>query len=113
VARSRYSLTLRAGSQVVRESFADLGSALERLEDWTRERAGEAPRRPIDLRYRRFEAVQQVTARAELRGPRRLRGGIDVRGDGSSEAYSGRWRRRLIEQRAGEDAIGALRRVAG
>lgn len=112
MARGAHSLTLRSGPEVARERFPDLGPALERLEAWARERAREAPRRPVDLRYRRFEPVQQVIARAELRGPRRLRGGVDVRGDGSTEAYAGRWRRRLIEQRAGEDAFGALRRYS-
>lgn len=53
-----------------------------------------------------------MAARAELRGPGRLRAGIDVRGDGAAEAWTGRWRRRLVAQQPGEDAYAALRRVS-
>jgi hypothetical protein len=52
--------------------------------------------------------------RGELRGgPQRLRVGVDVRGDGSSEAWTGTIRRRLIDVRDREDAWSALRREVG
>ena len=56
-----------------------------------------------------------MAARLEIAGPGgwrpTLRGGLDLRGDGSSEAYTGRLRRALVEQRGGESAAAALRRV--
>lgn len=50
--------------------------------------------------------------RAELKGPRGLRAGIDLRGDGSTEAWTGRFGRRVVAQQPGEDVYAALRRVS-
>ena len=106
-----YTLTIRQGPKVTRERYAELDEAVGAVEQHGRELERGADARPVGgSLIRRIEPVQQVVARLELRGPGRLRAGVDVRGDGSSEAYTGRVRRRLVEQRAGEDAYAALRR---
>jgi hypothetical protein len=111
VAEAGYTLTVRSGAKVRRERHPDLESALGALERIGAELSGDAGARPVGgTLIRRFEPVQQVVGRIELAGPHRLRAGVDVRGDGSSEAFTGRLRRRLVEQRRGESAYDALRR---
>jgi hypothetical protein len=97
---------------VRKERHGDLGTVLDVMERIGAELSDAADAQAVGGGLiRRIEPVQQVVARLELRGPGRLRAGVDVRGDGSSEAYTGRVRRRLVGQRAGEDAYGALRRA--
>jgi len=67
-------------------------------------------RDPRSFFGREFAPVQQVAARGEIKGPKGLRVGVDVRGDGSAEAWSGRFTKQLIEQQKGENAYSALRR---
>lgn len=110
-----WKLTVRTGPKIERARFAELGAALDAVEARARELADAAPRQAVDVRYKRFEPIQQVAARLELAGPERLiptiRAGVDVRGDGSTEAYLGRIKRQVVEQRKGESAYRALRRV--
>jgi hypothetical protein len=107
----RYTLTVRSGAKVERERFDALDEALDALERRGRELARGANSRAAGGRLmRRIEPVQQVVARLELSGPGRLRAGVDVRGDGSSEGFTGRLRRTLVAQRDGESAYDALRR---
>jgi hypothetical protein len=107
-----YSLKTRSGAKVERARFRELGPALDALEQRGGELQDEADAREVDLKIgRRFEPVQQVVARLELAGPGRVRVGIDVRGDGSAEAWAGRVRRRLIEQLPGESPYEALKRT--
>jgi hypothetical protein len=112
VARSAYTVTVRSGAKVRKERFDELAAALGAMERISGELADGASARPTGgTLIRRLEPVQQVVGRVELSGPARLRAGVDVRGDGSSEAYTGRVGRRLVEQRRGESPVDALRRV--
>jgi len=107
--RPPWKLTVREGSRVERSRHADLDGALLALE--ARVGGLGATRGPTRAFVRSYDAVGQVAARAELAGPRRVRAGIDVRGDGSAEAFRGRLRREVVAQAPGEDAFAALRRV--
>jgi hypothetical protein len=107
-----YKLTVRRRGATTRERFATLAEALAALEARLDDLApGERRGRERGL-VRDIEPVAQVALRGEVAGPG-VRGGIDVRGDGSAEAFTGRWRRVLVERGAGETAHAALRRALG
>jgi hypothetical protein len=110
-----WKLTVRAGPRVKRHRFASLEQALDVLEEQGLTLSKDASSRSVDLKYKRFEPVQRVAARIEIAGPERLiprvRAGIDVRGDGSIEAYRGRLRREVVQTRGKESACRALRRA--
>jgi hypothetical protein len=109
-----YLVTIRRGPRVEKVRFDSLSEALAAIEERGRELEDGVGTQAVGGKLiRRIEPVQQVVARLELSGPRRLRAGIDIRGDGSSEGFTGRIRRRLIEQRAGESSYEALRREVG
>ena len=77
--------------------------------------AEDAAPHPAKTQLKRYTAGEQVVARLELAGPQRrlasLHAGIDVHGDGSTEAYIGRVRRRALDPEPGQDGISALRRA--
>jgi hypothetical protein len=104
-----YRVTVRAGSEVERHDTPTLHEALDVVEREARAAAAGPRRKSVDLRMRTFEPVQQVATRVEVRGPG-ARGGVDVRGDGSVEAFTGRWHRRVVDQQPRETPYAALRR---
>lgn len=110
-----WKLTERAGPQVTRSSFPDVSVALEALEARGRELAETAAGQPVDVKFRRYAPEEQVVARLELAGPERfvpsVRAGVDVRGDGTVEAFRGRVRRQVVDPQGGESPYAALRRV--
>jgi hypothetical protein len=106
-----YRVVVRSGPRVEHLEAGSLDAALELIEDRGRALAGGPGRRSVDLRYRTFEPIEQVAHRVEVSGPKRLHAGVDVRGDGSVEAWTGRLRRRLVEQQEGESPYAALRRT--
>ena len=110
-----WTLTTRAGSKVEHQHLETLADAIAALERRVEELRSVAAREEIRFMSRRIEPVRQVAARLEIAGPggrgRSVRGGVDLRGDGSVEAFTGRVRRALVEREAGESAPQALARA--
>ena len=111
-----WTLTARAGSEVRHERHDTLDDAIAALERALRALEPSASREEVRLIGRRIEPVRQVAARLEIAGPRGrgrgvVRGGVDLRGDGSPEAFTGRLRRAVVERRDGESASQALARA--
>jgi hypothetical protein len=79
------------------------------------ELAQSAAEDPPGTRLHRYAPEEQVVARIELSGPQRrlprVHAGIDVRGDGSTEAYVGRVHRQPLDVGPNEDPIAALRQA--
>jgi hypothetical protein len=110
-----FRIVTRNGAKVTRERAASLGEALDLVERYGRGLAAQ-PRRPeVDLRFRTFTPAAQVAARIEVSGPQRwrpaVRAGIDVRGDGTVEAWSGGTEREAVALQSGESPYDALRRA--
>jgi hypothetical protein len=110
-----WKVTVRNGPQVERTMYADRDQALDAVQAHALTLARTAARQPVDMKYRRYDPQQQVSVRIELAGPERLlasvRAGVDIRGDGSIEAFRGRVRRQLIAPGKGETPLQALRRA--
>ena len=108
--RAPYKVVMRVGPRVEKERHDSLDDALAALAA----RMPQVSRRPSTRAIARdYEPQQQVAGRFELHGPSGAHGGVDVRGDGSAEAYVGWIRKRLVDQREGETPLDALRRELG
>jgi hypothetical protein len=105
-----WRIIVRNGPKVEKLRADGLEEALDLVEREGRVLSAGPGRRAVVLRTREFTPQQQVAGRVELSGPG-LRAGIDVRGDGAAEAWTGRLRRRVVEQQERESPYDALRRV--
>ena len=106
---------MRVGPRVDHARFDALDPAIDALKTRISALADDAARLPAQTQLKRYSPADQVIARAELAGPeRRLarrHAGVDVRGDGSSEPYVGRVRRKPLQTPPGEDVFSSLRRA--
>ena len=95
-----YKITVRRGPEIKREQYETLNQAIAAIERHAYGRS-----RPVEALGRRYEADQIVAARIELKGASQ-RAGIDVKGDGTLVAWTGRIVRKELP---GDDAMKALR----
>ena len=105
-----WRVIVRNGPRVEKYRAAELEEALDLVEREGRVLSAGPGRRTVQLRLRSFSPQQQVAGRVELSG-RGVRAGVDVRGDGEAEAWTGRVRREVVEQLDRESPFDALRRV--
>jgi hypothetical protein len=110
-----WRVVVRRGPQVERLRADSLAAALDLLENRVRQVAMGPRPDAVDVRVRRYDPVDLVWARAEVRGPQRfspdVRAGVDLRGDGSVVAWTGSVRRAAVEPGDGESPYDALRRA--
>jgi hypothetical protein len=110
---SAYKLTIRAGARVRKERHDDLAAALAALRGHADQLSATAETHVRGGRLmRRYEPVQQVIGRVEVKGGG-IGCGVDVRGDGSIEAFTGRLGRTLVHQHPDESPYQALTRELG
>jgi hypothetical protein len=107
---ARWKLTIRHGSQVEHEGLDSLDDAIAALRRRIEGLTSAPQRKAVKVLSRTFDPVSQVAARGQVAGPRGARAGIDLRGDGSTEAWVGRWRRTVLSPAKGETPYDALRR---
>ncbi len=105
----------RRDGETEKRRFATLADAVDDLESELRSVASVIARAPRVERAlgRDYEPAEQVAVRGELRGPRGVRAGVDVRGDGEMVAFTGVVRRRPIALGDRDDAWAGLRREVG
>ena len=107
-----WRIVVRNGPRVAKHRAEDLAAALDLVEREGRALAAGPGRPAVTMRQREFSPQQQVAGRVELKGPG-VRAGVDVRGNGDTEAWTGRVRRQVVEQEGRESPYAALRRVLG
>ena len=105
---ARWKVKARMGSRVEKSTHDSLDEALDAIAA----RTGVVPRRGTARGIgQSYEPTRQVAGRFEVSGPDGTRGGLDVHGDGSAEAFTGLVRKRVVEQQDDESALDALRRA--
>lgn len=99
VARSRWKLTVRHGSEIEHVGFDRLGEAVATMRERAMRIRAEGPAEPVRS-LRDFAPEDQVLARLQISGRGMLRrpaAGVDVRGDGQFVPFRGGVTRRELD----------------
>ncbi|MGH2905626.1 MAG: hypothetical protein ACRDKI_02515 [Solirubrobacterales bacterium] len=112
---ARFTMSVREGPRFSRLRTNSIDELFDAVEDHARLIASRADGSSVDAMFKTFEPIERVVGRIEIAGERRGlisrdRAGIDVRGDGSMEAFIGRTNREVVEPLPGESVVAALRR---
>ena len=107
---SGYTLSIQQEGSSKTESFPTLDDALDALQAELNSAGPGARKETVKAFVRDFAPSELVAMRLEIRG-RGVCGGIDLQGDGSQQAYTGRIRRKAIEPAPGSNAVTALRQA--
>ena len=105
-----YTLSIQQEGSSKSERCPTLEDALDSLQAELNASGPGSRRETVTAFVRDYQPDELVAMRLEIRG-HGVCGGIDLRGDGSEEPYTGRIRRKPIEPAPGENAVSALRRT--
>ena len=108
-------MKVRVGPRVTRLRTDDLDELFAAVAEQMDVLPGQADNASVGSPFKTYSPVERVFARVEIAARRGLfkadHAGIDVRGDGSVEAFTGRARREVVEPLPGESVVDALRRA--
>lgn len=107
---SGYTLAIQQEGSSRSEHFDTLDEALSALQAELNSAGPGARKETVTAFIRDFQPSELVAMRLEIRG-RGVCGGIDLQGDGSQQAYTGRIRRKALEPEPGGNAVTALRQA--
>lgn len=111
---AKYALKVREGSKVTRQRCETADELFRVVETLADEMSDRADRTPVKSMFRDYDAIDLVHGRIEVSISngrfKQRRGGIDVRRDGSIEAFVGRTSRSVVEPTPGETIPQSLKR---
>ncbi|MGK2955986.1 MAG: hypothetical protein ACSLFI_10000 [Solirubrobacterales bacterium] len=110
---AKWKLTVRYGSDVSRQSFDDLDSAIAEAEARTEEILADGPLETVKA-FRDYEPDQLVKARIEISGKGLFSpptAGLDIQGDGGMLAYRGGVTRKPIEAESRRQIFAGIRQA--